>query len=413
MSSTYQHFLLNNATRITSIESTLRSVTWFLPGRFKDAELASESLYTTLNILSLYHDRIITKVVSTLPSSQKPTQSSHTRYTSAWCAVSPTYSFLAHTLAVISRSQLLIEMLAARRLGSKRRWRVVLMLELIKAFLKLKLLDLTSRMLVNPPLPERTIDPAALEAHQSRTCQPSSNVLWSPHSPQTKNSSPNSESNSSSSDLTWIGKRTGIIRPSIAALRSPPNHFQNSGSVTGRGRNSVNDYLSRKALTLEEVLKPLDLVRKSKSAKARLAEIIWILRPVIYVLAINGYGHRHAVPFLCSISIEYLSYSLRRSSLHQFQPRSGNQLTSPLFFADSPRRTRFQNFVSELERNELNQRKKEFWSYFLRGPLWVLWTKPKLIKLANKIDSVPLLNLVSTAIHDYVPLLDEYHYYVS
>ena len=35
--------LVQNATRISSIESSLRSLTWFLPGRFKDSELASEA----------------------------------------------------------------------------------------------------------------------------------------------------------------------------------------------------------------------------------------------------------------------------------------------------------------------------------------------------------------------------------
>lgn len=39
----YETFLLNNVSVISSLESSLRSVTWILPGRFKDAELASEA----------------------------------------------------------------------------------------------------------------------------------------------------------------------------------------------------------------------------------------------------------------------------------------------------------------------------------------------------------------------------------
>ncbi|KAI7958422.1 hypothetical protein MJO29_006639 [Puccinia striiformis f. sp. tritici] len=409
MSSTYQDFLLSNATRITSIESTLRSLTWFLPGRFKDAELASESLYTALNLLSLYHDRIITKVAASLPSSQRPTQTSHARYTTAWCAVSSMYNFLAHALAIISHSQLLIEMVARRRLGSKRRWRVVLMLELIKALLRLKLVDLTSRMLVNPSLPERSVDPATLEAHQSRnasTTTSTANDPWSTQSSYSNNllTSP-SPTPSSSSESTWVGKRTGIVRPLIANLRSP----QNDQLIGTAGKSLVNDYLSRKALTLEEVLKPLDLVRKSKTNKDKLAEIIWILRPVIYVLTINRFGHRHTIPFFCSLSLEYLSYSLRQSGLER--PGQSSR-PSPLFFT-KPRRTAFQSFVSELERNELDSRRLAFWSYFLRGPLWSLWTKPKLLQISKKFESVPIFNLISTAILDYTPLLDEYHYYVS
>ena len=39
----YEDFLVRNVSTISSVESSLRSITWFLPGRFKDAELASEA----------------------------------------------------------------------------------------------------------------------------------------------------------------------------------------------------------------------------------------------------------------------------------------------------------------------------------------------------------------------------------
>ncbi|KAI9310458.1 hypothetical protein BX666DRAFT_2006298 [Dichotomocladium elegans] len=38
----YEDFLLKNASQITGIEGTLRSLTYILPGRFHDAELASQ-----------------------------------------------------------------------------------------------------------------------------------------------------------------------------------------------------------------------------------------------------------------------------------------------------------------------------------------------------------------------------------
>lgn len=56
MSSTlakYETFLVKNVSTISSLESSLRSITWFLPGRFKDADLVSEtcqSYTTTTNV---------------------------------------------------------------------------------------------------------------------------------------------------------------------------------------------------------------------------------------------------------------------------------------------------------------------------------------------------------------------------
>ena len=44
----YDSFLVNNVSTISTVESSLRSITWLLPGRFKDAELASEARQSIL-----------------------------------------------------------------------------------------------------------------------------------------------------------------------------------------------------------------------------------------------------------------------------------------------------------------------------------------------------------------------------
>lgn len=38
----YDSTLLDNTQTLVQVETALRNVTWFLPGRFQDAELASE-----------------------------------------------------------------------------------------------------------------------------------------------------------------------------------------------------------------------------------------------------------------------------------------------------------------------------------------------------------------------------------
>ena len=38
----YESFLLQHVSQVTALESSLRSMTYILPGRFKDAELAGE-----------------------------------------------------------------------------------------------------------------------------------------------------------------------------------------------------------------------------------------------------------------------------------------------------------------------------------------------------------------------------------
>jgi peroxin-16 len=148
----YESFLVNNVSTISTVESTLRSITWILPGRFKDAELASESckysikLYiymgsdpefspvsALLNVISLYHDTLLARIATTNPKYKSVLPaSSHTRYTRAWSEKDARYKWAARTLQVIKFVELLVEMGLRRSVSNKARWRGVVFIESIK-----------------------------------------------------------------------------------------------------------------------------------------------------------------------------------------------------------------------------------------------------------------------------------------
>lgn len=76
-------FLSSHAQALATAESTLRSLTWFLPWfRFREADLASESLTALLNLTSLYHDTVLARRLA--KSQNKPVaaqfQSDHARF---------------------------------------------------------------------------------------------------------------------------------------------------------------------------------------------------------------------------------------------------------------------------------------------------------------------------------------------
>lgn len=51
----YEEFIVSNASSIGSIESALRSLTYIIPGRFRDAEIASESCATARACMIKYY----------------------------------------------------------------------------------------------------------------------------------------------------------------------------------------------------------------------------------------------------------------------------------------------------------------------------------------------------------------------
>jgi peroxin-16 len=90
-------------------------------------------VYTTLNLVSLYHDSLLAKAVANLPPSvRKPEPSPHNRYTQFWTTVSPSYKRLALAIAVIQHAEVLFEMGAKKKWGDKGRWRTVIAIEALK-----------------------------------------------------------------------------------------------------------------------------------------------------------------------------------------------------------------------------------------------------------------------------------------
>ena len=116
------------------------------------------------------------------------------------------------------------------------------------------LLKITQQPLVSPPIPERDFDPAVL---------PSSSITSSPtlvpSSPQPS-----------------LPATPDHLRNNLVPL--PPHPLLNSA----QSDISAEDYLLPKSLTTSSVKPSLSLVRNLSGPQDWLAELIYILRPLIY-----------------------------------------------------------------------------------------------------------------------------------
>jgi len=366
MSSTiakYESFLINNVSTISTLESTLRSITWFLPGRFKDAELASESVSALLNVTSLYHDTLLARIVQN-DSNRKPILPIplHTRYTRAWCDKDGAYKWIARTLELLKYTQLLVEMGLRRKTSDKTRWRGIVLLETVKALLRFVLLRITRRPLLSPAIPERDFDPSALPPKSTL----SSPTLVTESLPSSMPSTPDHLKNN---------HVPLPLSPSPLLVTPPP---------PSRSDSSVEDYLLPKALTTSSVRPSLFLVNKLATPQDWLAEGIYILRPLIYasLLASERFKNRALVT---AFALELVSRNMRRTP--------------------SP--------SAALEQNEYNRRDKDMLWYLLRGSVWDNYTRPKLEQFTNKTAQTPIFGLFSAIVSDWIPLIDDYYYYTA
>ncbi|KAN0100585.1 Peroxisome membrane protein [Tylopilus felleus] len=355
----YENFLVKNVSTISALESSLRSLTWFLPGRFKDADLVSEALSALLNVTSLYHDTLLARIVKSDPH-WKPILPTplHTKYTRAWSDKNALYKWVARALELIKFTQLLVEMVMKRKLSTRARWRGIVLMEAIKVILRFILLRISHRPLLSPPIPERDIDPASL---------PSSSIHSSPTiAPTTPSSSPPSTPD-------HLKNNRVPLQPSALMLTPPP---------PGRADTSVEDYLLPKVLTTTSVRPSLQLVKPLASIQDWIAEVMYILRPLIYVAMLTRGKHKDRA-LMTVFALELLSRNLRRVP----------------------------STSSAVERDEYARRDRDLVWYLLRGSVWDSYTRPKIESIAENIATKPIIGALSMIIRDWIPLIDEYYYY--
>ena len=125
---------------------------------------------------------------------------------------------------------------------------------MFRVSLRLFLLKITQQPLVSPPIPERDFDPAVLPP-SSTTSSPT----LAPSSPQP------------SHPVTPDHLRNNLVP-------LPPHPLLSSA----QSDTSAEDYLLPKSLTTSSVKPSLSLVRNLSGLQDWSAELIYILRPLIY-----------------------------------------------------------------------------------------------------------------------------------
>ncbi|OCF37844.1 hypothetical protein I316_00068 [Kwoniella heveanensis BCC8398] len=412
--SAYHQLLLSNLSTVQTIESGLSNVTWLLPGRFEDAELASEGLYALLNVVSGYHDSILHAHLpnslslpphpfaststrhasdqsqpasgsagesSTQASSPPPPNinrtypllppaSDHARYTRYWTNRSLAYGRASRALTTIGYLELVIEMLAKRKGGDRARWRVVLVIESIKTFLRLLILRITKRPVLFNPSPQREVDPSTLP-------------------PEILNSNSNSLSSSSLiNNTSLVDQQEGLkpqpLSPSIAPHAPLRSHL----------------YPMLSNMPESHLVHPLNLVQKLKGKKEYVSEIIWSSVGLIHVLLLMKAGRKSPDTYkplsLATLSRSYAPYLLILRLLllaRYLRPKPSSSVASPLILA-----------------HQATQDKKLLARAFLTGPMWLGFTRPKVQGIASGLARVPVMGLVGELVQGYLPLVDDYFY---
>lgn len=364
---TYEQFLLKNASQISSIENSLRSLTFILPGRYKDVEVMSEAIYSILQIIGIYHDNILAKASERLAAyDQDFRASAHNRYTMYITKHNKLYKYVSLLLAVTRYTEILWEMASKNKLGEKGRWALVFFLESLKSILRFVLVAASKRPLASPSVVEREVDPQQLETRS----QFEENEFSADEDEKQFDVDGNPIS---TAPLAWKLPRSGNYIPVTIPLK-------------------IDEFLSGKVLTVEDVKSPIELFH-TLTIKGYFSEAAYILRPLVYCTLAYRYRDRprNWTPWVVGAGMEYLA---RRALVDSFKDSLPGGLRS----------------ITQLEDKELKKRGGSLWWWTLRGAMYHTMTRPIFEKIIRKTENIPLVNLPASILEDYEYLLDNYHF---
>jgi peroxin-16 len=195
-----------------------------------------------------------------------------------------------------------------------------------------------ARPLVSPPLPAREIDPNALEELAN---SPSANLLTD-FPPNLSSTSPFEDD----PNHPYTLPRTGGTLPSLSSTSSASSFTRTDG---------ITSYLFSRVLTVEDI-KPAAQLLRPLNGLSWYAEVLHILRPLLYALIMQRWVRKHGEqnakrswwPWLLGLSIEYASRELWKRE----NERS------------------YRSSLGKLEKEERHQRTKAMWWWALRGAMY-------------------------------------------
>lgn len=362
--SMYDEFITKNAGQVSQIESALRSLTYIIPGRFRDAEIASESIHSGVQLLSLYHDTLLQKALARLPMTSIP--SAHARYTRYWTQKSSAYRRIAMLLQMVIYTEMLWEMSAKRRGGERSRWKVVVILEAIKAFCRLLLMRITrSRPLVSPVLPEREPipeDKTPEDEEDALAFRSESELMDDVSGDGSQSEDGGTQTLKPPHEREWAMPRTGMSLPSLP--------------VAG----DISSYLLGRVLTADDI-KPATKLLNQLQGSSQGAEMLHILAPLVYAIAMARSRNKKSwTPWMIGLAVEYAARQLRDRGLR----------------------------TTSLERDEWNKRGWSMAWWAMRGACYENVTKGVMGGVSKRMPG-----FIAGILEDYEYLWENYYFSTS
>ncbi|XP_073045161.1 peroxisome biogenesis protein 16-like isoform X1 [Primulina eburnea] len=342
----YKRWVRRNRDYVHSLESLANGLTWLLPERFSDSEIGPEAVTSILGMITALNEHII----DTTPVR-----------THTGCGEPSSFPF-SLCITLLKDLETLVEVVAQRLYGEEKKWNFIAITEATKVLLRLAKLQKSGyKMLLHGG--ESTDDGRDSDDLDARRNEFASK-------PGQQGVSGILSNNQGQNPYNLEGR-------ALFAL----NRFgENARTVTGPSwlhRVPHQQQMLEPPTTVPETT--LYTTLPDKGAPGGLffmGEVLFILRPLIYVLLIRKYGVRSWLPWLASLVVDVIG-------------NGSSSLVSVMWHNSKG------FHFSNLENNELKRRRLLWALYLMRDPFFTKYTSQRLAGAQKLLEPVPIIGLLT------------------
>ncbi|GMH22496.1 hypothetical protein Nepgr_024339 [Nepenthes gracilis] len=353
----YKNWVRRNKDHVHSLESLANGLTWLLPERFSSSEIGPEAVTSILGILTAINQHIIDTT---------PLQ---------WPQASVLPSSFPYWLFVSAFKELetLVEVIAQQFYGDHKKWNFIAVAEASKVLLRLALFRASGyKMLLHggeipntgygsPPGPPNRL------GHLANP--PGAPPGYSNTSYYRQNSG--SLEGRALSALSMLGENARTVYDSTWINRTPHHNSIVDHPTLVADRPTVSSMLSEKGL---------------QGSLFVMGEMLFILRPLIYVLFIRKYGTKSWIPWFVSLAVDFIGMgALSQATKPQQEAKELEQI-----------------HLSSVEKDELSRRKVLWALYVMRDPFFCKYIRQRLESTQKALEPVPLMGLLAEKIIELI-----------
>ncbi|MBA0757981.1 hypothetical protein Gotri_021023 [Gossypium trilobum] len=353
----YKTWVRRNKDYVHSLESLANGLTWLLPERFSTSEIGPEAVTAILGIVTAINEHII----DTTPSERHPGSADPLSFPYGLC------------ISALKDLETLVEVVAEQYYGDKK-WNFIAVTEAIKVIVRLALFRNSGyKMLLHggeTPNVEKSSDDTGSQHRIGGFPRPGGHHHGAGLLQNNHGSNPWTIERRALSALSRFGESARMVSDPVWFQRIQQQHAIMVPPTSVIKRPTLSMILSEKGVN---------------GALFVLGEILFITRPLIYVLFIRRYGIRSWIPWFLSLGVDFIGYGFLS---HVTKSR---MVEREQWF-----------HLSASEKDEVKRRKLLWALYLMREPFFSKYTRQKLASTESLLEPVPLIGTLTSKLVELI-----------